>query len=60
MTLGACRAHTESECEGLGCRVVQQSGVCGMETVESTVIGKSRGGKEVSSHYVAQVHEGGL
>ena len=43
--------------------VVQQWGVCGMETVESTVIGKSRGGEEVSSRCVVQVrdvHERGL
>ena len=53
----------ESEREGVGCRVVQQWGVCGTETAESTAIGKSRGGKEVSSRCVAQVHdvcEGGL
>ena len=29
----------------MGCRVVQQWGVCGIDTVESTVIGKSRGCK---------------
>ena len=37
--------------------------MCGTETAESTVIGKSREDKEVSSHCVAQVHnvrEGGL
>ena len=53
----------ESECEGEGFRVVQQWGVCGTETAESTAIGKSRGGKEVSSHCVVQVrdvHERGL
>ena len=38
---GECEAHTESECEGVGCRVVQQWGVCGTDTAESTAIGKT-------------------
>ena len=47
----------------MGCRIVQQWGVCGTDTVESTAIGKSREDKEVSSRCVAQVCgvcEGGL
>ena len=46
----------------MGCRVVQQWGVCGMETAESTAIEKTED-KEVSLRCVAQVHnvcEGGL
>ena len=38
----------------MGCRVVQQWGVCGTDTAESTAIGKTKEDKEVSSHCVAQ------
>ena len=41
----------------MGCRVVQQWGVCGMDTAESTAIGKTEEDKEVSLRCVAQDHD---